>query len=82
MTGQFKVKFVSKRTKGFRGQSGDAGNMDRMPWKLIVEEIAKQGIQSVEYVRHDDSEPTNKKQLDGKEMLALWKSVEKKQHPN
>jgi hypothetical protein len=47
-------------------------------WGLIVEEIAKRGIESVERVRHD--EPTNKKLLTHQEMLDLWKAVEKQEN--
>ena len=44
MKGLFKVKFVSERTPGFRGQPGDAGNWDRQPWQLVVERLAKDGV--------------------------------------
>jgi hypothetical protein len=76
MKGLFKVKFVSERKNGHRGQPGAAGNWDRQPWQLVVERLAKDGIRKVESVRHDDENPTNKEQLNHKELLALWKAVE------
>lgn len=80
--GNFKVKFVSERKPRFRGQPGDAGNFGGRPWVLIVEEIMRRGINTVENVRRDDSGPGGNKQLDGKQMLALWKAVENKKNPN
>ena len=76
--GLFKVKFADKRTKGHRGQPRDAGNFEAQPWQLIVQEIAKVGIGEVEDVRHDNrGEPKGQVKFDGKEMLALWKAVER-----
>ena len=82
MKGDFRVKFVSQRKPRFRGQTGDAGYFGGSPWLLIVEEKIRRGINTVENVRHDDSGPGGNKQLDGKEMLALWKAVENKRNPN
>jgi hypothetical protein len=82
MRGNFKVKFTSTRKPGFLGQPGQAGNMDRQPWGLIVDEIARRGIEEVERVRHDDAEPANKKQLTHAETLDLWKAVERKRNSN
>ena len=42
----------------------------------------RRGINTVENVRRDDSGPGGNKQLDGKQMLALWKAVENKKNPN
>jgi hypothetical protein len=76
MKGLFKIKFVSTRKKGFRGQTGQAGHADRNPWGCVVNLITERGVGAVEYIRHDDDGPGANKQLDGKEMLALWKAVE------
>ncbi len=76
MNGSFKITLIHKRKPGFRPKPGEAGEYG--PWDHIARYIAKNGIEKVKDVRHDDRDSTqpNQKNFTKEEMLELWKAVD------
>ena len=56
---------------GLLGQHGPTS------WEEIVKLIKEKGVHRVQHVRHADKGERGSKRLEGKEMLSLWKDVER-----
>ena len=73
----YKVKF--KPTMNVWGMQGH--NAPRS-FEEIINLIAEQGVENVQYVQHADKGKDGSHRFDGKEMLALWKAVKSKTPSN
>ena len=73
----YKVKLKREmKVWGFLGHRGPYA------WEEIVKLINEAGVQKVQYVQHADKGKGGSHRLDGKEMLFMWKDVERNKIPN
>jgi hypothetical protein len=73
----YKVKFKpTMKVWGMLGHNGPRSLEE------IINLIAEHGVEKVQYVQHADKGRGGSHRFDGKEMLALWKSVKSKTSSN
>lgn len=70
----YRIKFKPVRDKGILLWSR-VGYKGPLSWENMVKMIAEKGIEEVKQIQHFDKTPPNYRQLDGKEILLLWKAV-------
>lgn len=70
----YRIKFKPVRDKGILLWSR-VGYKGPLSWENTVKMISEKGIEEVKQIQHFDKTPANYRQLDGKEMLLLWKAV-------
>ncbi len=70
----YRIKFKPVRDKGILLWNR-VGYKGPLSWEHMVKMIAEKGIEEVKQIQHFDKTLPNYRQLDGKEMLLLWKAV-------
>lgn len=78
MSKLYAVKLKNTPSRVVIGRDIDKGHYTARSLNKIIKIIAEKGIGCVETIRHDDRTPRrNTRQLNGKEMLEMWKAFER-----